>query len=119
MKKLITCLSLGLGGSLLFATPYANAHDWVEYGSLKVNIRGWKINQDRLQMDGKTTYDTNYINTSKNTEGYISIDCGRNRLATTDSNGNWRRYRVSIRKNEKNLKDDFCTAIRKNPLLFN
>ena len=64
-------------------------------------------------------YRRNYINTSKNTEGYISVDCGRNRLATTDSNGQWRRYRVSIRKNERNLKDDFCTAIRKNPLLFN
>ncbi len=119
MKKLITFLSLGLSGSLLFAAPSAKAHDWVDYGSLKVNIRGWKINQERLQTTGATTYDTNYIHTKRNAEGYISIDCDRNRMATTDSKGRWRRYRVSIRKNEKNLKDDFCKAIRKNPSLFN
>ena len=119
MKKLITFLSIGLGGSLILATPSANAHDWVDYGSLKVNIRGWQLNRERLEESGRTTYDTNFINTKKNTEGYISIDCPRNRLAITDSKGNWRRFRVSIRKNEKNLKDDFCKAIRKNPLLFN
>tara|TARA_Y100001968_G_scaffold325395_1_gene366536 strand:- start:1016 stop:1468 length:453 start_codon:yes stop_codon:yes gene_type:complete len=118
MKKLFFFISFALGGSFLLPNPSAIAHDWVEYGPLKVNIRGWKLNRDRLINDGQTTYDTNFVNIKKNTEGYVSINCERNRLSTTRSDGTWKRYRVSIRKTEKDLKNDFCTAIRKNPNLL-
>ena len=117
MKKIIIA-SFGIASSFLFFPSSVKAHDWVDYGPIKVNIRGWKLNEARLASTGQTTYDTNFINTRKNVEGNISVNCDRNRLATTDSNGKWRRYRASARKNEKELKNDFCTAIRKNPAMF-
>ena len=119
MKKLSFYLSCALGSTLLLSPTSVKAHDWVDYGPLKVNIRGWKLNTDRLRLKGVTTYDTNFINTRRNTKGNISVDCVRDRITTTKGDGTWRRYRISLRKNEKTLKNDFCTAIRKNPLLFN
>ena len=118
MKRLVFFLSFGLGGSLILMSPSAKAHDWHEYGSLKVNLRGWTLNQQRLEQKGEITYDTNVINTSRNYEGYVSINCDRDRINTTKKDGKWRRYRVALRKNEKDLKDDFCTALRANPTRF-
>ena len=102
---------------LLFAHP-VRAHDWHNYGPLRVNLRGWQLNQERLETTGFITYDTDVINTRRNFEGYVSLDCDRDRIATTKSSGKWRKYRVAFRKNERNLRDDFCTAIRANPSLF-
>tara|TARA_Y100001968_G_C19432322_1_gene757765 strand:- start:680 stop:1039 length:360 start_codon:yes stop_codon:yes gene_type:complete len=119
MKKLLFFLSFGLGGSLLLTSPSAKAHDWHDYGSLRINLRGWQLNRERLATTGKTTYDTNLINTKKNFEGYVSLDCDRDRISTTKPSGKWRRYRIAFRKNEKNLRDDFCQAIRSNPNLLN
>jgi len=119
MKKLISLIALGLAGSALLSASPSRAHDWVDYGPLKVNIRGWRLNRERQRTLGITTWDTNFINTRSDKPGYISVDCDRDRMSTTRPNGKWRRYRLSIKKNERNLRNDFCTAIRKNPLLFN
>lgn len=118
MQKFTIMASCAIASSFLMAPVAVKAHDWADYGPLKVNIRGWTLNKTRLTKTGETTYDTNFINTRKNREGLISVNCDRNRLATTDSKGKWRKYRASARKNEKDLKNDFCTAIRKNPSLF-
>ncbi len=118
MKKLLFFISTGVGAAMLTLSPSARAHDWVDYGPLKVNIRGWELNQYRRRSTGSITYDTNFVHSRRNSEGLISVDCDRDRISLTDSKGKWRPYRISIRRNEKNLKNDFCTAIRKNPALF-
>tara|TARA_Y100001968_G_scaffold333393_1_gene395980 strand:- start:830 stop:1270 length:441 start_codon:yes stop_codon:yes gene_type:complete len=119
MKKLFIFLSFGLGSSFLLTPLSVKAHDWHDYGPLRVNLRGWQLNQERLSATGSTTYDTNLVNTKGNFEGYVSLDCDRDRISTTKANGKWRRYRMAMRKNERDLRDDFCTAIRANPSLFN
>ena len=119
MKRLIFFLSCGLGGSFLLMPPSVKAHDWHDYGSLRVNLRGWELNEDRKAETGAVTYDTNLVNTRKNIEGYVSLDCERERISLTKPNGKWRRYRIAFSKNEKNLRDDFCSALRANPNLIN